>query len=221
MNRIFKIFLFAAIPLLIGYFIHVLYTIQKYGHSMDWETYKQYMWIFKDSIRKDIDTSFSFSNVQKNDVYNNFHYKRDYNIVLWEFKETGILDIADASINQNINLDNIKFDSGDILNMEGSLEIPVKYGCAFNRNINLNLDRYSKIEKTIKGVNYKGFYGTVNKMSLSDAKYDHQIVFNYMYGISPTLFLFYKGSKYFYIIVINYKNNQPFDESILNILNLE
>jgi hypothetical protein len=220
MNKTFKIIFFIVLSIMIGYFVHFFYLFQKYSHSADWETYKQYLWLFKDSVKNEIDTNFSSSFVQKKDIYNNFHYKKDFNIVLWEFKDLYEVDLENAKINQDVNLEDIKFSSGDILNKGSDLEISIKDGFTFNHTMNLNMDSYSKIEKRIEGENYKGFYGTVNKMSLSDQTEGHQILLNYMDGLAPTLFLFYKGHHSFYIIIINRLETKPFDESIIDELNL-
>jgi hypothetical protein len=220
MNKLFKILFFIGLSVLIGYFVYIFSTIFKNGHSIDWETYKQYMWIFKDSAKKDVET-FGVSCVQKNDIYNNFRYKVDYNVILWEFKETEGIDLKSIAINQNISLENIKFESGEILNKGDILEIPIKYDFSFNQIKYLNIDRYSKIKKEIEGVNYKGFYGNVNKMSLSDGNYNHQIIFNYKDGITPTLFLFYKKTQFIYVIIVFLKNRQTFNDSIINILDLK
>lgn len=221
MNKTFKILFFTVLSILIGYFILLFYPILKYSHSADWVTYKQYLWIFKDSVKNEIDKNFSYSFVQKKDIYNNFNYKRDFNIVLWEFKEQYKIELENIKINQDVNLEYLKLNSGDILNKGSDLEITIKDDYSFIHTMNLNLDSYSIIEKKIEGKNYQGFYGTVNKMSLNDAIYGPQILFNYMEGIAPTLFLFYKSYDSFYIIIINRLENKPFDESIISELNLE
>jgi hypothetical protein len=176
------------------------------------------MWIFKDSVKSDIDTNFCYSYLKKRDVYNNFHYKGTYNIIIWEFKDLSIAELKKATINQNVNLDDVKFGSGEILNKKSDLEITIKYGFAFNYTMNVNLDGYSKIERNFEGANYKGFYGSINKISLSDEKGEHQILLDYTKGQTPTVFLLYKGHQSFYLIMIN--SEKPLDESIINILNL-
>ncbi|MDP4184832.1 MAG: hypothetical protein Q8862_06670 [Bacteroidota bacterium] len=219
MNKTFKIIVSGVIAVVICYFICFFYGIIRYSHSSDWQTYKQYMWFFKDSVRSEIDTSFSYSYIKKRDVYNNFHFKGSYNIIIWEFKDLGKAELKNVSVNQNVDLDNIKFSSGEILNKKSDLEITIKRGFAFNYTMNVNLDRNSKIERNIEGANYKGFYGSINKMSLSNEKNEHQIILDYTKGQTPTVFLLYKGQQSFYFIMIN--SEKPFNESIIKMLNLE
>jgi hypothetical protein len=218
MNKTQKIIVYSAISLVICYFVYFLMGILIFSHSHDRKTYKQYMWLFKDSVKNDIDTNFSYSYFKKRDIYNNIHYKRINHIIIWEFKDLSSADLNKIAINQNVNLDNIKFWSGEVLNVRGSVEIMVNYGFAF-KNMNLNLDNISKIERHFETVNYKGFYGILNKMSLSNEKGEHQIIFEYAHSRTPTVLLLYKGHKSFYLIMIN--SEKPFDESIIEILNLK
>ncbi|SHG60262.1 hypothetical protein SAMN05443663_103278 [Flavobacterium defluvii] len=205
--------------LVISYLSYFFYGVIRYSHSSDWQTYKQYMWIFKDSAKKDINTNFCYSYVKERDVYNNFDYRDIYNIVVWEFKDLGNAELKKSTINQNVNLEDVKFESGEILNKNSDMEITISYGFVFNSAINVNLDNYSKIQRTFKGTNYKGFYGSINQMSFSNEKGEHQVLSDFTKGPTPTVFLFYKGHQSFYIIMINSKN--PFDENIIKILNLE
>ena len=219
MNKNFKIIIVSISMLLISYLSYFFYGIIRYSHSSDWRTYIQYMWIFKDSAKKDINTNFCYSYVKERDIYNNFDYKDIYNIVVWEFKDLGNAELKKSIINQNVNLEDVKFESGEILNKNSDLELTINYGFVFNSAINVNLDKYSKIERIFKGSNYKGFYGSINQMSFSNEKGEHQILSDFTKGPTPTVFLFYKGHQSFYVIMINSKN--PFDEDIIKILNLE
>jgi hypothetical protein len=218
MNKTLKLIIYCAIALATGYFTYFIYGILRYSHSTDWNIWSQYTWIFKDSIRSDLDTNSCYSYVKKRDIYNNFHYKHIYNIIVWEFKDLDKLELNKIAINQNVNLDNLKFSSGEVLNDKSDIEITLEYGFAFNNSMSVNLDRFSTVDRTFEKANYIGFYGTINQISLGNNKNDKQILFHYVQGKKPTLFLLYKGHKSFYIIVIN--SEKPFDENIIKILNL-
>ena len=217
------------ILLFVLYLLYFVYVTYWYSH--DWEACKQYMWFFKNSIRNDIDPpgySICFSLVKKSDVYNIFHYVHDrdmYPIHIWEFKDLGNADINKMNINQHIDFSDIRFRSKEILNSNSSVPVTIKYGFAFHNTMSINLDGLSKIDGTFSGPNYKGFYGSINKMSFSNEKGEHQIIFDYTdkpykTSFSPTVFLLYKGHQSFYVIIINSK--QPFkDASIISILNLQ
>jgi hypothetical protein len=222
MNKAFKTLIWIGIILLIAYFIYFLYVFFITSHMPSWQQCKQYMWVFKDSIKKDIDTSYCFSYVKKRDVYNNYHYRGTYNIIVWEFKDQINTELNEVLFLQNANLYNVNFKSGQVLNKGSDLEINIKSGFGFNDSIKINLDEYSKIEREIKGTNYSGFYGYINNMSLSDEQDRHQIIFDFTGGKTRTVFLIYKGHNSFFLIMINAINPEmQFGESIINILNLD
>jgi hypothetical protein len=128
-------------------------------------------------------------------------------------------EFKDITFTQNANLENVRFRSGQILNRHTDLEINIKNGFVLGNSIKVFLDEYSKIEKNIQGDNYKGFYGFINKMTLSDEKDCHQIIFDYTKGRTPTLLILYKREQSLYLIMFNSENS--FDEDIINVLNLE
>lgn len=227
MNKIAKV----VIVIVLGYLTYSIYGIVRYSHSSDWKICKQYTWIFKDSVKNDIDPigySLCSSYVKKRDIHNIFHYFNNhdmYPITIWEFKDLGGIDLNKVIIKQNIDLNGIKFLSGETLDSNSSMPVTINYGFAFHNGLNINLDQYSKIDGTFAGPNYKGFYGTINKMSFSDEQGKQQIVFDYTLkphksSFSPTIFLVYQGHQSFYVIIIN--SQKPFkDASIIKILNLK
>jgi hypothetical protein len=87
MKKTFKVIIFSIIAIVFCYFVYFFCQIIKYRHAPDWQTYRKYMWVFKDTVKNDIDTTFNFSYVKERDIYNVIHYKRDYYITIWEFKD--------------------------------------------------------------------------------------------------------------------------------------
>jgi hypothetical protein len=218
-NKILKIIGILLITFMVCYFIYFIYVFFITGHMPSRQAYKQYMWIFKDSIKKDLDSNYHFSWVKKRDIYNNFNYRGKFNIMVWEFKDQTNPEFV---LLQNADLYNVRFRSGVVLNDEGALEINIKPVYAFNDTIKIFLDEYSTIESEVKGSNFSGFFGHINNMSLSNEKDEHQIIFDYTGGKTLTLFLVYKRYGSFYLIMINSINPaMQFDESILKIMNFE
>ena len=131
------------------------------------------------------------------------------------------MDVAELNkigINQNINLDDIKFTSGEVLNAKSDLEITIKYGNSFNYSMDIKLDENSKLDSSFETKNSKGFYGTINKMLFCNEENEPQILFNYVIKKEPSLFILYKGHRSFYVIIVNSKN--PIDKNLINIFNL-
>ncbi len=217
MNKILKLVFSFLVAIVIFYFSFFIYQLIRYGHSVNWETSKQYTWILKDSVKNELNTGFSY--VQRRDVYTYFRYDDINSVHVWDFKDLNKLDLRNISFNEKIALNKVEFRSGEIMNKRDYLEIHNKYGSSFNNGLNVNLDECSNIERTFETDNYKGFYGSLNRLSLSNKLGEHQIIFDYSFGIIPTVFLLYKGHESFFVIIIN--SEEPFDESIINILNLD
>ena len=88
------------------------------------------MWIFKDSIKNDVDTRFCYSYTQKKDIFNGFRYKQ-YGIILWEFKDLQKIDLSKIVIIKHADLNDIQFNTREILNEGSGLEIQIKNKFAF------------------------------------------------------------------------------------------
>jgi hypothetical protein len=218
MNKVAKIIVIALITIVAGYLLYFVFNAFRYAYVPSWITYKDYMWVFKDSTKSDVDTNFCYSYVRKKDIYNNFHYKKIYNIALWDLEDLKYSVLDDISINQGANLYDLKIVSGEVLNKDSDIEITIKFGNKFTNKMIVQLDKNSKIDRIIETEMYKGFYGSINRMTFNNEKNEAQILFNYAKGSTPSIFLVYKGHGGFYAIIIN--SEQPFDEKIINILDL-
>jgi phosphate/sulfate permease len=224
MNKISKIIVSIIIAVVMGYLAYFYFSVIRKSHSHNRKTFKQYMWIFKDSIRNDIDTNYCFSYVQKQDVYNNFNLNlnMNYNIIIWEFKTLKKISINDVSITKNKEVSNESFDNGEIINAESNfLPITIKNDYSFKKLVKIEISNDSKIENWINGINYKGFYGKINRIALRNGDDESQIFLDYYHPLTPTLFLVFRGHSGFYLIIINNYKSHPIDPNILNILNLK
>jgi hypothetical protein len=220
MSKKTKTLVTIIITVVIGYSIYFYFGVIKPRHSFNWQTYKQYMWIFKKPIRSEIDTFYCGSYVHKQDIYNNFHYKT-YTIIVWEFKNLRDVELKKVAFNQNIYLEDLKFKAGQVLNANSHyLPITIKNTYSFKNLMQIDIGTDSKIEKQINGPNYKGFYGEIKRMALRNENGGDQILFDYVRGPTPTVCLVYKGHNSFFLIVIN-NINKPLNPDIIKILNLK
>lgn len=218
MNRPQRIIVSGITAFIICYFGYFIFISIKYRHHIEMNNYRRCLWLFSEKAKNDIDTNFYVGCVRDRDILSKYSYK-NFNVFIWEFKDLDIVKLNEVHINQNTNLKDLKFSSKEILNKKNSPEINIKYGFTFNGTMSVNLDDYSKVESSFETNNYKGFYGVLNRMSFSNERDEHQIYFDYGFVHQPTLFLLYKGHGSFYVIIIN--SEKPFDESIINILNLQ
>lgn len=188
-------------------------------HFVSWDKPDNYLWVFKNDIVNNINVDPRYSYYTKRDAYNNYRYNDTINIIVWEFKEFENLELSDIVFYKNSNLNDVKFSSGQIINKDSDLEITMQYRFHFDNELNIYLGANSVIKKEIKAYNYKGFYGSINKMLFTnEQKSKPQIFFDYADGSQSSLFLFYKHNTYFYLILIN--SLGPLDENIIDILNL-
>lgn len=207
--------------------------------------YKPYLWIFNDSVKSQVDTVFFVGAISERDILykyilnvknqadtvsfvggnrgtdilDKYMQRKRYTVSIWEFKDLSKIKLDEVSINSNRDLGEVSIMPYELIGKNEIPEITVELGFSFNHSVSLNIDKHSEIIKTIETPAYKGFYGLVNKLSLSNEKGKHLIVFDYPGGNEPTLFLLYKTSAGFYVVFIN-SRNVPFDESILKLLNL-
>lgn len=215
--------LLLLVPFVLIYMV-VLHVCSNAYHA-DWEKNKSYLWIFKNSIKNQIDPSFSSSWVRKSDVINNYLYMGHYVITVWDFKYLSSLNLNDIFINSNVESKKIDLDhlKGEILDPGCNPETVIKYGVEIHEKMQINLDDSSEIIKKINANNYKGFYGIVNNVTLSNESNQECIQFLYPDGRVPTLLIIYKSTNGLYLIKVESNDNKDykFDENILEIFNLK
>jgi len=220
MNKKFKIIAYSCLVIIISYLIYFIGGIFIYGYSTDWDLYKKYTFLLKDSVSSNLDWFGNSSEVGYNDVCNSFRTKDSIRIIIWDFKNLAKIDLKDVKFTQDVNLDTLEFSRGDILFAKSDIPVTVEYGFSFDNALVINTDQYCTILSHIEKDNYRGFFGRINKLSLSNGITNkHLILFNYKERQTPALFLLYKGHQSFYLILIDSK--KPIDEKIINILNLK
>lgn len=209
------------IACLVGcYFTYNFFTMIKYSHGIEMDDYEPYMWIFQDSIRKDVDTSFFAGHIREKDILYQYRLKNKYLVSIWELKDLSKIQLGEIPINSNVDLSNVQISPSESLNKNVTPEITVELGFSLDSTISLNLDTNSKIITTIETPNYRGFYAEVNILSISNEKGKHIIQLDYPYENPYTVFLFYKTQRSFYIIFIKAKEKVPLDEHVIQYLDL-
>lgn len=189
-----------------------------YSHSTKYDP-QYYSWLLKDSIKNEIINNVSIGDFRESDNHYTYNYKKNH-ITICEFKELSFMKISEITFKQNFDFSQFKDKfTGEVLNLNLSPEINMKFKLPFHNSFCVNLDNNSKIIKWIEGKNYRGFFGNISQMSLSNAQGEDLVLFNYKQEATPTLFLIYKFEGRFILILIN--SDDKFDDSIINILKLE
>jgi hypothetical protein len=217
MNRIVKRIIYIIIGLFLTYLTILFFVVFFCGHRINSDNFENYSWLFKDSIIEDIDKEYYYSYENKYDEYNNFHYKNaKYLIGIWDLRKTNINSLNDINLVKSNFYPEILY--GETFDKKSEFEVTAKFGFSFDDKMIINIDNYSKILKQLKSKNYKGFLGTVNKLSFCNSKNEPQFYMDISFK-TPTLFLVYKTKSSLYLIAIN--SEHEFNEDIIKILNLK
>ena len=223
MNKKRKHILIIIVSAIALYVVFYIGRVIVYIHSTTHNP-KEYLWLYNDSIKCDLDTMFSIGETRKTDECYNYLYKSGYYIMILEYKQLGSLDIQNVLFHTHANVNLNHFISsfwGEEYNMD-LYPIPetyINFKLPFQNGFSVSLDTTSRIEKWIEGKNYRGFFGKIFHMSFNNAEGKPLVFFDYKYIATPTLFLLYKHQGRFIVIIINSK--EKFDDKIMHILDLE
>ena len=221
------------------FIISFIYDIIFLSHNnlKNLKEYDNFLFLFKEEYVKDIDRFTASSYVEKNDVLTTinyvpgislldkekqigFGYRSDivYHINIWEFKKLTKLSIDSVPIYLKKTLGDLEVSWGEILEPESEQPIAIKFRYDYSK-MSINVDEGSIIsDSAIRGKNFKGFFGEINRISLSNENEKHKIFMDYIPRMQ-VLFLVVNKYNQFYIITVTC--NKSFDESIIDIFDLE
>ena len=101
MNKALRVFIFSIIFIVVGYTTYFIFDWVKYGYQIEIKNYKPYFWIFKENVKKDVDTTFHVAFIRKTDILNAYRYKDQYEIFIWDFKDLKTINLKNIAINLN------------------------------------------------------------------------------------------------------------------------
>lgn len=222
-----------AILLFIG-IAYFLIKLQIPHSSVFQSVPKNYMFLFRDSVRKKVDTLSCYSWVSDKDILSHFLFYKDlknkkdyyelndtsynnYYFVIWDFKQLKGKKLDGIRINYHTFIGKSDFNWGETLDSKSfcSYSIKVHYNVD---DLVLNISDQSIIKKEFKGENYKVFYGLIDRMSINDHQGNPQAYINFQKVKTPTIVLVYKGKESLYFIQIN--ATKRINENIINVLDL-
>lgn len=218
MSRLFKIGVLTAVVVIVGYVYLFFFSGSQYHYDIEFYHSFPCAYLFTPAGNRGIDPfPMICGRIRKTDQIYTCIYKQDYYVMVWKIDGLRNADLNKIPINQNVYLDHVQLYPGQIL--DTGIEEEVKDGPFFRRRIEVDVDEYSKIEKSFHGPHYRGFYGTLNKIAFQNDHGQIMTMVNYTHRITPSLFVMYKGHGSFYIIIIN--SHKPFGLGMLKILNLK
>lgn len=218
LNRIFKYTFLGAVGAIVLIIVFFLFEVVFLGYSKDFTSWQNYTWLIKGGVKTELNRKF-ISYYKDCNTYSVIWYSDKKRITIWEFKELSDMNLNSIKINKNANLYEVNFFSGEEFNSGSDRTVNIGFYSKVDTTLEINLDNQAIIEKEIKTENYKGFYGEIYRMSFSNSSSEHQLLMKYEDGLTPVLFLLYKARNSFFILIID--STEPFDESIINDLNLK
>lgn len=219
MKKKIKIILLIGLSLFVVYFVYTVLFFALNSHTVELHNYKRYLWLFKDSVKSDVDTLFFCGQIRDQDIYYEYTLKKDLFVSIWEFKDLSSVSIDSIRINTNQYLGDINFDYSETFNPHDYPQIKSELGFRFSDYLSVNINEVSHITKQFHSTNYIGFIGNIQKLSLKNREGTDLILFEYPFSGTQSLFVFFKSKGSFFMVLINTRNI-PFDEKILNLLNL-
>jgi len=220
MNKILKTIIITGLSLCAMYFAYSMFTFAYYGHSIELKDYKRYLWMFKDSVRNDVDTFIFSGQVKERDIYYHYNFRKDYFFSIWEFKDLGSIDLNSIKIDTNEYLGDIDYESSETFNPDCWPSVKLELGFEFNDYLAVKINELSSVSKFIKTPKYVGVMGNIHKLSIEKEKNMSTILFEYPICGKQSIFLFYKAKGSLFLILIN-SRDIPFDEKVIDFLNLE
>lgn len=240
-TKIYKILITIILSIALLYALNYFISLFNKSHKLD-QFSKRYYELFCDTIQDKIDSKLCSGYVGKNDVFYRYKYK-SYRISIWEFFNAKDISLSQITYNYNVDMTGVEISPYEAFNnLYPRPYITLKIDMKLNSYLKINLDKNSQVINLIDSNNYKGFFGNISMLSISDNS-EHLILFDYKRNIlekgkndykfkstvyekigcestlsMPTLFLFYKYSGSLFLIIINSTNN--IDKNIIKILNL-
>lgn len=220
MKKTFKIAVLAAGMVVIAYIYFFFFFHRQYNYRFELFSHSiPCAFLFTPAAKDSIDPVPVSGRIRGTDQIYTYVYEHKYYVMVWRIKALGGINLRDIMIDRDVNMDHVGLYPGQILDAGSLRETEVKDGPFFTRGLRVDLDEYSKVQKTFEGLTYKGFYANVGKIGLEDGKGQILAIVNYQREIMPTLFLMYEARQAFYIIIIN--SRKPFGLEMLRILNLK
>jgi hypothetical protein len=213
-----KLLIFGIVLIIaVGVFSFIYFNI----HHFKTNDADRYIWVFTDSASKKIDKFFTVGLVGRNDCKYNYLCNKDTYIDVWDFHSLSEAGMDDIFIYYNREIDDADICCGEVLDkdLNPCPIVTVQFGFKFKKHMAITVGRDSEVLEKVRGKNYKGFIGYIDRITLSTLDDDQLVKFDFSDKKELTLFIVCKKNGHLMLIRIN--SSKPFDRSILNILDLQ
>jgi len=205
--------------------LFVAYTIIPFiftvvtGYSVDFDNYKDNLWLFEPENRKEIDTIIFVKDYRKSDSYTTYNIG-EATIGIHEIYDLENIKLSSIKFHEYANLNNIDFYPAQILNQSVNVipTIRTYWRQTFDSVLNVSFNQRSQIDSIIRGENYICYYAHIDKMLFSNTKNKEMIFFDFTEKSKNTLLLFLRKGNRFFIIMVN--SSEDFGMEMLDIFDL-
>lgn len=219
----FKNILKMVISIPVIYYGYFLFNFFYHGHRVTYELDSKYTSLIKAKYIPNILQYPAVKEESKYETINSFHYLSSTDtlyISIWEIKELKNISIEKVFFNKNVDLSDVVFQRGEILNGKTTCDINIKYHPEYGSMFNVDFDKDAQILNQNEGRGYKWIYLQANKVAFSDYERNYQTLISSPNGSNKLLgFLFLEKKGIFYIVFIR-SNNTFFDEKVFDIFDI-
>ncbi|MES2800201.1 MAG: hypothetical protein V4638_09315 [Bacteroidota bacterium] len=220
-NRVLALIFSGIVFYMIYSIVAPLVSAKLYGYKGDWSKHKNYMWIFKDSARFEIENNIAYTFFKESDTYNTYRYydqqyfnKGELMIVVWEFKNCENVDLNSINI-IDAKVSDLQFENYETLNLNSEREVIINDKMTLRHGFNVKKSMYDSILAEYDEPHYKGVCGFFPRIVLSDKSNQNMIVFKNDNEYCLTSLLVYKKNDRIYILVVT--SRDYFDPKVIDI----
>ncbi len=205
--------LFAAF--LIIPFIFTIIT----GYSVNFDNYKDNLWLFKPEIQKEIDTIYYVEDYRESDSYSTYNLG-NATIGIHEIYDLESIKLSSIKFNEYANLNNINFYPAQILNKKVNIVPTIRtyWNQSFDSVLNVNFNVKTQIDSIVRGENYICYHAHIDKMLFSNGDDKEMMFFDFSNKSKNTLLIFLRKRNRFFIIMVN--SSEDFGMEMLDIFDL-
>jgi hypothetical protein len=206
------------------HFIMPVHNAIKFKHKNIFYNYKQYLWLFNDSIQKKLimsDSLLSSSGAERSsDSYYDYILESNTYVGIWELKDLTQIYVSNIKFIFDPDLPAFNKVGVEIFNQDINAlpTIVIKYELPFQNSLEANFIRPHDIKVIRDTVNCKAFYGKITKLSIGNKQNEQLALFDFK-KISQTLIIFYKHESRLFIIWI--VSEHTIDQDAIKIFNLK
>jgi len=212
-----------TVLILIGIFItymlgSFIFSV-KTGYNVDFDNFKDKLWLFNPKLQKEVDTFLYVEDYRKSDSYTTYNLG-GATIGIHEIYDLERIKLSSIKFNKITRLNNTDFYPAQILNRSVNVipTIRTYWNQSFDNNLSVSFNGKTQIDSIVRGENYICYHAHIDKMLFRNGENKEMMFFDFSEKSRNTLLLFLKKRNRFFIIMVN--SSKDFGMEVLNIFDL-